>query len=301
MLSTASADSCSIQAFAGIERTAQNIIYGGDGGQASSASFSKLYGVWANTNSQELLIADRDNNRVREVNLNTNIISLVAGGVTSGTLGVNFPTGSKATGANIYLKPYHVCGDSVGQVYIVEQAALKVRKVDFSGIISTFAGSGANTSPVNGAATSTGLPDPQHCGVDSNADVYLAEAGSFRVYKIQQSNGILARFAGNGNASPATQSGVPTSSAIGLPHNLFIDSVGNFFMTDATNQRVRKTVLGSNLLITYAGLMNFTIYGQVNLNLRVFVTYRILQNNFQWRWWTSNSSRICGRLTKHRL
>ena len=63
-------------------------------------------------------------------------ISTIAGG------GFGFPgDGGKATAANI-LQPSGITVDSAGNVYFVEAGAWKVRKIDTSGIITTFAGNG---------------------------------------------------------------------------------------------------------------------------------------------------------------
>ncbi len=244
---------CTINDFAGIERTSNN-AYAGDGGQASSAKFSAPYGVWANSNSQELYVADLNNNRARKVNLNSNLISLVAGGASSGTVGATYPTGNKATASNIYLKPHHVCGDSAGTIYLVEQLAFKVRKVTSAGILSTFAGSGTYAPPTNGAATSSPLTNFYHCTVDSSADVYLAVQSSNTVNRVKASTGIMSLFAGNGQSSPIGLNGPTlTSSVIHAPYSLFIDSLANLFVSDSGSNLVRKTVLGSNTLTTVAG------------------------------------------------
>ena len=73
--------------------------YSGDSGQATKAALSHPTGVAVDA-SGNLFIADEYNNRVREVNLATGIITTVAGNGTAGYSG----DGSQATGAELTIR-----------------------------------------------------------------------------------------------------------------------------------------------------------------------------------------------------
>ena len=85
----------------------------------------------------DLFIADADNNRVREVNLTTGVITTVAGNGIGGYSGDNGP----ATAAE--LATPGVAVDATGNLFITNSANNVVREVNLAtGMISTVAGEG---------------------------------------------------------------------------------------------------------------------------------------------------------------
>ncbi len=243
-------NSCVVDAFAGVQRTSALILYKGDGGQATSASFSNQAGLWINPTSQDLYIADQYSYRARKVNLNSRVITTFAG------VGASSPSNAAYSGpaTSAVLGPYHVCGDTIGSIYIVERSNYVVRKVGTDGILSTFAGTGDFTGDlgIDGPATSATLASMYHCVVDFIGEVYLTFTNKHFVRTVDFVGNLVA-FAGTGVNTPAGLSGgALTSTPLAYPDNMFIDSVGNMFITELS-ARVRKTVLGSNILTTYAG------------------------------------------------
>ena len=89
-----------------------------------------------------MYIAD-GGNRIRKINITTSIITTIAG---TGATGYNGDNGL-ATAAKIY-QPSDICFDKLGNLYIADYANYRIRKVNTSGIISTYAGIG--TSGVSG-------------------------------------------------------------------------------------------------------------------------------------------------------
>ena len=104
-----------------------------------------------------LYIADEDNNRIRMVDMDTGIISTVAGTGVQGYSG----DGGLATNANIN-DPNSVFVDTAGNIFIADEDNHRIRKVDGNtGIITTVAGNGgAGYSGDGGPATSANLYYP---------------------------------------------------------------------------------------------------------------------------------------------
>src|ERR1700733_7088722 len=114
------------------------------------------------------------------------VINTVAG---NGTL-VFSGDGGPATKAGIGIPP-DLGVDGAGNLYIVDRNNNRIRKVDSSGTISTFAGNGASDlSGDGGPATSAALFLPLSVAVDGAGNVYIADGASNGLRKVD-TNGII--------------------------------------------------------------------------------------------------------------
>ena len=139
----------------------------GDGGAATSASLGFPSGV-AVDSAGNVYIVDTFNKRVRKVN---------KAGVITTFAGNGFPLfsgdGGPATSAGIAFigtAPHQgLAVDKAGNVYIADYGDHRIRKVNTSGIISTFAGKGtlgaSGFSGDGGPATSAELNSPSGVAV----------------------------------------------------------------------------------------------------------------------------------------
>ncbi len=105
--------------------------------------------------------------------------------------------GGSAIGAQIS-SPHDIALDAAGNLYIADTANTRVRRIDTSGNINTFAGNGIRGYDGDGGpATSAQMILPTGVAVDSKGNVYIADAGSASVRKVSP-NGIISTFAGTG-------------------------------------------------------------------------------------------------------
>jgi hypothetical protein len=104
----------------------------GDGGPATSATFSAPSGLRYKNGA--LYVADLMNFRVRRIDLATNIVTTVAGN------GVPYYAGDGGPATSAQLTPQTLTFDTWGDMWVSD--ALRVRKVDLNGIITTAAGDG---------------------------------------------------------------------------------------------------------------------------------------------------------------
>jgi hypothetical protein len=116
--------------------------FSGDGGPADLAKFySRFESLPLSYDpSGGILIADVNNNRVRRVDLTSNIINTIAGDGTYGFTG----DGGLATSASLS-EPRHALYGPDGCLYIADYGNYVVRKVNAQGIISTIAGNGESS------------------------------------------------------------------------------------------------------------------------------------------------------------
>ncbi len=143
--------------------------YSGDGGAATNASFL-FPSMWRWTASGNLYIADQDNHRIRRVDTN-GIITTVVGNGMSGYSG----DGGAATNASLRF-PRGVALDAAGNLFIADSGSSVIRKVDTNGIITTVAGNGtAGYSGDGGAATNANLNQPNSVAVDALGNLFIAD------------------------------------------------------------------------------------------------------------------------------
>jgi trimeric autotransporter adhesin len=154
-----------------------NSGYSGDGGPATSATLSYLYGATVDA-SGNIYIADTVNNRIRMVMKSTGIITTVAGDGSYGSSG----DGGRATSARLSF-PYGVTVDASGNIFIADSANNCIRMVTKStGIISTVAGNRtAGYSGDGGQALSATLSNPLFVALDTSINIYIADAGNDRI------------------------------------------------------------------------------------------------------------------------
>jgi sugar lactone lactonase YvrE len=135
-------------------------------------------------------------------------------------------------------RPTGVAVDSAGNLFILDGGYRKVLKVTTGGTLSVVAGSGSYGAPTAGPATSSDLEDPTGIAVDSSGNLYIADSGSKKVLKVT-TGGTLSVFAGTGTAGLPTP-GPATSSNLGTLNGIAVDSTGNVFITDSTNNLIDK-------------------------------------------------------------
>src|SRR5205807_1540400 len=142
--------------------------------------------------------------------------------------------------------------DAGGNIYVADHRNRRVRKVDTSGIITTFAGSGAtNSFGDGGPATSAGLDKPTSVAVDGADNLYIADSVGAKVRKVAP-DGTISTFAGTGAPDFSGDGGPATQASLNQPKRLATDKFGNVYIVDFNNYRVRK-VDPAGVITNFAG------------------------------------------------
>ncbi|MFE9455543.1 RICIN domain-containing protein [Streptomyces californicus] len=204
----------------------------GDGGPAAAAQLKNPRGV-AMDSAGDLYVADCDNHRIRKITTDGKITT-VAGTGAAGFKG----DGGPATAAQLNL-PYSVAVDSAGILYIAEFQNHRIRRVAVDGKISTVAGTGvAGFGGDGGPAVSAKLNYPNAVAVDSAGVLYVSDVDNRRIRKITP-DGKIGTVAGTGTAGFSGDGGPATSAQLNFPVGLVMDSIGNLYVSEARNHRVR--------------------------------------------------------------
>ena len=148
----------------------------GDGGQAIAAELNSPIGITIDLVGN-LFIAEYNGHRIRKVDV-SGVITTVAGNGTQGFSG----DGMLATSAELF-NPGGIALDATGNIYIADNGNHRVRLVNLSGIISTFAG-GGNGLGDGGISTNAQLLSPHGVTFDAFDNMYLADKSSMRIRKI---------------------------------------------------------------------------------------------------------------------
>jgi sugar lactone lactonase YvrE len=221
--------------------------YSGDGGTATIAELYMPTGVAVDTAGN---IYFADNQRIRKVTASTGIITTVAGSGIQGYSG----DGGPATRAELNW-PWAVAVDAAGNIYFTDTDNQRIRKVAVStGIITTVAGTGtAGYSGDGGPATSANLNSPFGIAVDAAGNIYIADYFNNRVRKVTASTGDISTVAGNGTQGFSGDGATATSAEMYYPTSVAVDTVGNLYIADDVNDRIRKVTASTGIIQTLAG------------------------------------------------
>jgi sugar lactone lactonase YvrE len=206
--------------------------FSGDGGPAINAELNKPVFVAIDVYGN-LFISDLDNERVRKVDTNGIITTLVGTGVA----GYNGDS-IAATTAEIY-GPEGMAFDSEGNLYFVDLTNRRIRKVDSAGIITTVVGNGTNGSSPDGIpATAAAFYNVYNLCIDNHDNIYFGDGGG-RVRKVDAQTQILTTICGNGTFAYIGDN-IPAIDAQCNPYYVSFDAGYDLFMADPYNSRVLK-------------------------------------------------------------
>ena len=178
-----------------------------------------------------------------EIVIAQRITVTVAGNGMPGSTG----NGGPARQANISGAQY-LCLDVAGNIYFVDGNT--IRKVAANnGIITTIAGGGTSTADWI-PATSASIA-PQHMCTDAVGNIYLV-TGS-KIKKIDAVTNSISTFAGTGTVGYGGDGGLATGATFNGINDICSDALGNIYVVDKNNHRIRKIEFGTNIITTVAG------------------------------------------------
>lgn len=150
------------------------------------------------------------------------------------------------------MNPVDVVVDAVGNLYIADGSNHRVRKVNTSGIVSTYAGTGtAGYSGDGGNAMLAMLNTPTGITMDAGGNLYIADMINRRIRKVN-TTGIISTYAGTGAAGSAGDGGLATAATLLAPSVIRMDAAGNLYMVGGANHKIRM-VNTTGVISTIAG------------------------------------------------
>ncbi|WP_288955566.1 T9SS type A sorting domain-containing protein [uncultured Polaribacter sp.] len=205
----------------------------------TSASFNSPRGLEVDAVGN-IYIADSGNNKIRKITPNGDVTTFAGSGAAVSTDG----NGTAAS----FAFPSDLAIDINGNIFVTDVTFHKIRKISPNGDVTTFAGSGTAGS-ANGTGTAASFNQPFGVAIDASSNVFIAEYGNHNIRKIT-SAGVVSTFAGTGSTGNIDANG--TSASFNQPTGLTIDKLGNIYVADVSNRKIRK-ITPSRDVTTFAG------------------------------------------------
>ena len=161
-----------------------------------------------------VLVADRDNHRIRRLAAGTGVITTVAG---TGVQGVSGDGGPGTSASLAY--PGEVAVDGGGNVLIADGGNHRIRRLAAgTGVITTLAGTGAEGfSGDGGPGTSASVWYPTGVAVDGGGNALIADYNNHRIRRLAAGTGVTATGTRSSSTSPTeTSTGTPSGSTATL-------------------------------------------------------------------------------------
>lgn len=217
---------------------------------ATQTSASSSYGLFLDDQGN-LYFTDENFGFIRKLDLSTGIVSSVAGRSDR----VWFQEGALATETWIAL-PIDVCLDRAGNIYLADLEGHRVLRIDVdSKRIRSVAGNGfIGYSGDGGLATHAQLHRPRSICLDESRQwLYIVDENNYCIRKVDLNTGIINTIAGTGLSGFWGDGAVATDALFGRPSDVCLDAVGNLYIADRENHRIRKIDIQTDNVFTIVG------------------------------------------------
>lgn len=161
--------------------------------------------------------------------------------------------------------PSGVAIDTSGNIYMSDSQKHCIRKLDASGNLTLYAGTGV-AGYADGISSTAKFNGPTALAIDVEGNLYVADTNNNairiipRTYQYDSSNNIVPvnRLVGTlvGNGPLTTSTGIGSGLLLNRPRGVAVDSSGSVYISDTLNHRICKVVSGGSLT-TLAGSASF--------------------------------------------
>lgn len=148
-------------------------------------------------------------------------------------------------------QPYHLARDSDGNVYATDYASHTVRKITPSGVVSTFAGTAGLAGSTDATGAAARFNGPGTITVDGSGTLFVCDFNSHTIRQVTAA-GVVTTLAGTAGAAGSAD-GVGAAARFNSPQGLALDGLGNLYVADALNHTIRKIVIATATVSTFAG------------------------------------------------
>jgi trimeric autotransporter adhesin len=187
-------------------------------------------------------VADYGNNLIRKITP-AGVMTTLAG---SGAAAELDNTGAAAK----FNGPDGIAYDGVANLYVSDAGGHVIRKIVIAtGVVTTYAGIAGSSGTTNGTLLTSKFNAPAGLSIDAAGNIYIADQGNNLIRMI--AGGTVSTLAGSGAVGAAN--GIGVAASFNAPNDLVADQSGNVFVADYLNNLIRKIVVSTGAVGTFAG------------------------------------------------
>lgn len=202
--------------------------HGSADGTGAEAGFFSLFAIALDA-ADNVYVADASNNRIRKITP-TGVVTSIGS-----SAGLNNPRG--------------VAVDADGNVYASGSYNYKIHKFTPGDLQTGSVLAGGQRGYLDGVGSDARFNPPYHLAVRGR-DLFVADRDNRRIRKVDTTTGAVTTAYGSG--SPGYLDGTGRYALFNRPHGVARDESGNLYVTDSSNNRIRK-VTPSGEVTTLAG------------------------------------------------
>jgi len=197
---------------------------GNEDGKGTLATFRHPAGIVSDIEGN-LFVTDLGKHRIRKIT-KEGVVSTIAGSSRGYANGM----GTEA----MFNHPYRIIIDLNKNLFVTDYYNHRIRKISPSGMVNTFAGSGIR-GDLDGVNLHAQFNCPRGIATDPLGNIYVSDDHRIRKISPQGSVTTIA-----GSSQRGKLDGVGSSAQFSYPDGIAIDCMGNLFVSDRGNHRIRK-------------------------------------------------------------
>lgn len=195
--------------------------------------------------SGNLYVTDSSAHLVQKID-SANQVTTFAG--SSGSAGSTDATGTAAS----LNQPSGISAAANATLTVSDTANATIRRISSAGVVTLIAGSTTTRGNADGAGTAATFRMPIGLAQNSAGTFYIADATNHTIRALNSSN-VVSTFAGSaGNTGSADGTG--TAARFNYPTGIAVDSSGDVYVADTTNNLIRK-ITPAGVVSTLAGVV----------------------------------------------
>lgn len=191
-----------------------------------------------------LYVADNSTNTISKIS-SAGQVALLAG--ASGQTGTTDGSGTAAR----FNQPWGIAIAADGSLVVADSANGLIRRITAAGVVTTLAGSSANRGNADGTGSAATFSTPAGIVLDASGNAFVADSMNHTIRQITPA-GVVTTLAGSAGLSGSAD-GTGAAASFNFPTGMAIDGAGNLYVSDATNNTIRKIASGG-VVTTLAGL-----------------------------------------------
>jgi sugar lactone lactonase YvrE len=158
--------------------------------------------------------------------------------------------------------PARITTDGVGNLYVVDAVNNTIRKIVIAtGAVSTLAGTPGMWGSADGTGAAATFDLPVGIVSDGAGNLYVSSTGDNTIRKIVIATGAASTLAGSANRKGYAD-GTGAAAVFNEPKGITSDGAGNLYVADSMNNMIRKIVIATGEVSTFAGSVD--MYGSAD-------------------------------------